>query len=102
VWASGELGRILGHWLFVPENRLLWGNTSFVLLIALIAYLTQATPRVKQVLLPIVAFLGIFLWEVRLIQEPSVTRQLIIGSMLIVLMVTRPQGFLGRARVEVL
>jgi branched-chain amino acid transport system permease protein len=102
VWASGELGRVLGHWLFVPENRLLWGNTAFVLLIALIAYMTQATPRVKQVLLPIVAFLGIFLWEVRLIQEPSVTRQLIIGSMLIVLMVTRPQGFLGRARVEVL
>jgi branched-chain amino acid transport system permease protein len=101
-WATGALGRILGHWLFVPDNRVLWGNTAFVLLIALIAYMTQAAPRVKQVLLPIVAFLGIFLWEVRLIQEPSVTRQLIIGSMLIVLMVTRPQGFLGKARVEVL
>ncbi len=101
-WATGVIGRFLSHWLFVPNNRLLWGNASFVLLIALIAYLTQASPTIKRILLPVAAFLGIFLWEVRLIQQPSTTRQLIIGTMLIVLMVTKPQGFLGKARVEVL
>jgi len=101
-WTTGVLGRFLSHWLFVPANRVLWGNLVFVLLIALVAYLTQASARMKTILLPVAAYLGIFLWEVRLIQEPSTTRQLIIGSMLIVLMVTKPQGFFGKARVEVL
>ena len=55
-----------------------------------------------MIALPIIGYLAIFLWEVRLIANPSVTRQLIIGALLIVLMIVRPQGFLGKARVEVL
>ena len=89
-------------WLFVPENQIFWGNISFVLLIAAIAYYTTASKKIKIIVLPIIGYLAIFLWEVRLIANPSVTRQLIIGALLIVLMIVRPQGFLGKARVEVL
>jgi hypothetical protein len=53
-------------------------------------------------LLPVIGYLGIFLWEVRLVTDVNTTRQLLIGAMLVVLMITRPQGFLGKARVEVL
>jgi len=38
---------------------------------------------------------------VRLATEASLTRQLVIGSTLVVLMIARPQGLFGRARVEV-
>ena len=34
-------------------------------------------------------------------QEPSVTRLLLIGAILIVLMNARPQGLLGTSRVEI-
>ena len=102
TWAIGPVSKIMKDWLFVPENQIFWGNISFVLLIAAIAYYTTASAKIKMVALPIIGYLAIFLWEVRLISNPSATRQLIIGALLIVLMIVRPQGFLGKARVEVL
>jgi len=42
-----------------------------------------------------------FVWENRLVVEPSVTRLLLIGALLIVLMNARPQGLLGTSRVEI-
>ena len=102
TWAIGPVSKIMKDWLFVPENQIFWGNISFVLLIAAIAYYTTASKKIKMIALPIIGYLAIFLWEVRLIANPSATRQLIIGSILIVLMIVRPQGFLGKARVEVL
>jgi ABC-type branched-subunit amino acid transport system permease subunit len=41
-------------------------------------------------------------WENRLVLEPSVTRILLLGTTLIVLMVARPEGLLGTKRVEIL
>ncbi|TSA54955.1 MAG: branched-chain amino acid ABC transporter permease [Actinobacteria bacterium] len=101
-WVVGPISRALSHWMYVPLDRVLWGNSVFVLLIVLIAYFTTTTPRIKIFLLPIIGYLGIFLWEVRLVTDVNTTRQLLIGAMLVVLMITRPQGFLGKARVEVL
>jgi ABC-type branched-subunit amino acid transport system permease subunit len=40
-------------------------------------------------------------WEARLAVEPSVTRQILVGAILIVMMNARPQGLLGTRRVEV-
>lgn len=102
TWAIGPVSKVLQHWLFMPANRLVWGNIAFVLLIALIANYSIAQERVKFYLLPVIAFIAIFVWEVRLVIEPNTTRQLIIGMMLVVLMIVRPQGFLGKTRVEVL
>jgi ABC-type branched-subunit amino acid transport system permease subunit len=36
-----------------------------------------------------------------LVPQPSVTRLIILGALLIVLMNARPQGLLGTARVEI-
>ena len=38
-----------------------------------------------------------FVWETRLVAEPSITRQIMIGAILIVMMNARPQGLLGDA-----
>jgi len=40
-------------------------------------------------------------WENRLDFEPSTTRLIILGALLIVLMNARPQGLLGTSRVEI-
>ena len=101
-WATGVTGGVLKHWLFVPADRIIWGNVAFILLLSLIAYFSIATSTVKKVLLPFITFGAVFLWEVRLVADVSTTRQLIIGVLLVVLMIIRPQGFLGKTRVEVL
>ena len=41
-----------------------------------------------------------FVWETRLIQEPSVTRMLILGILLVLTMNYRPQGLLGKRWVH--
>ena len=102
TWAIAPVSKVLQHWLFIPQNRLLWGNIGFVLLISLIAYYSIAKEKIKFYLLPLIAYVAIFVWEVRLVIEPNTTRQLIIGMLLVVLMIVRPQGFLGKTRVEVL
>ena len=43
-----------------------------------------------------------FVWETRLAQETSgPTRLLLLGAILVGLMIARPQGLLGRPRVEI-
>ena len=43
-----------------------------------------------------------FVWETRLVLEASgPTRLLLLGVILVVVMVARPQGILGRPRVEI-
>ena len=46
-------------------------------------------------------YLASFVWETRLVVQPSITRQIMIGAILIVMMNARPQGLLGQRRVEV-
>lgn len=101
-WAQGFVGHLLGRWLFVPVNRMLWGNIAFVLLVVAVALYSRMSGRAKLWLLPVLLWLAVFVWMVRLSAEASLTRQLVIGSSLVVLMIARPQGLFGRQRVEVL
>jgi hypothetical protein len=41
-------------------------------------------------------------WENRLAEQGSITRQLLVGAALVAIMASRPQGFFGIKRVEVL
>ena len=46
-------------------------------------------------------YLWVLVWENRLAFEPSITRQLLFGALLVVMMAVRPQGLLGTRRVEI-
>ena len=70
------------------------------MLICLLITLVQVSTRWRTILLPPTLCLASFVWETRLVVEPSVTRQLMIGAILIVMMNARPQGLLGQRRVE--
>jgi hypothetical protein len=71
-----------------------------VLLICLLIALVQAKGRWRTALLPPTIYLASLVWEARLVTNPSITRQILIGVILIVMMNARPQGLLGPRRVE--
>jgi ABC-type branched-subunit amino acid transport system permease subunit len=58
-------------------------------------------PVIRNLLLIPALYLGAFVWNTRLAAEPSVTRLILIGVILIVLMNVRPQGLVGARRVEI-
>ena len=97
---AGGIGSALRDWVVVPANPKIAGNWGFVILVCLLIALVQVDARTRTILLPPVLCLAAFVWEARLVTEPSITRQLMIGAILIVMMIARPQGLLGQRRVE--
>ena len=96
----GWIGTALQNWAIVPSDPRIPGNIGFVVLICLLIALVQAKGNWRTILLVPTIYLGAFVWETRLAAEPSITRQLMIGAILIVMMTARPQGLLGQRRVE--
>ena len=99
--SGGWIASALRYWVIVPANPQVPGNYGFVLLICLLVALVQVSARWRTILLVPVIYLASFVWETRLVVEPSITRQLMIGAILIVMMNARPQGLFGQRRVEV-
>ena len=99
--SGGRFSGLLESWMVVPgENQELIGNIAFVLLVAAVLTLTQLRGDARLVLLDPTLYLASFVWENRLINQPSVTRQLLFGAILVAMMTRRPHGLLGTPRVE--
>ncbi len=99
--SSGWIADAVRDWVIVPANATRWGNIGFVLLVILLIVLVQVHGRWRTILLVPTLYLAACVWEGRLVAEPSITRQILIGAILIVMMNARPQGLLGARRVEV-
>ncbi len=90
------------NWLAIPIEAKAVGNLAFGALILMILLVTRIKDmRVRFIALIPTLYLLSFVWETRLSQEPSITRLLFVGVLLIVLMIYRPNGLLGERRVEV-
>jgi ABC-type branched-subunit amino acid transport system permease subunit len=100
--SGGWVATALRDWVIVPANATVAGNWGFVLLVCLLIALVQTRGRWRMVLLVPTLYLAGCVWEARLVVDYPVTRQLLIGAILIVMMVGRPQGLLGARRVEAL
>jgi hypothetical protein len=87
--------------VLLPSDPTTIANAMFVVLVASVLVLSRLRGRVRLVVLVPVLYLAAFVWENRLVTEPSVTRNLMLGATLIALMTIRPQGLLGTARVEI-
>ena len=98
---TGRLGEALSHWLPIPPNPMTIGNYAFIALTASVLALTAVRPLWRNVMLPFVLYLAVYAWDARLAFEPSITRLIMIGVILIVLMNARPAGLLGQTRVEI-
>jgi len=98
--SGGWIATALRDWVIVPANPQVLGNFGFVLLVCLLIALVQVKGRWRTILLVPTIYLASFVWEARLVGEPSITRQLMIAAILIVMMNARPQGLFGMHRVE--
>jgi branched-chain amino acid transport system permease protein len=104
---GGRLGWLIRHWLALPDGTYETGtkvpfNIALVGLIALVLCLTLLEGWKRDVLLVPTIWLAGFVWETRLVLEVSgPTRLLLLGAILIIVMTARPQGLLGKPRVEV-
>lgn len=89
------------HWAIVPANPTLFGNIGFVALLCLVVALGQLKGHWRTVLMVPTLYLASCVWEARLVTVPAVTRYLLLGAILIVMMAWRPAGLLGSRRVEI-
>lgn len=104
---GGWLGWLIRQWLALPAGTYETGtrtpfNVALVALIALVLVLTLLKGWKRDLLMIPAIWLAGFVWETRLVLEGSgPTRLLLLGAILIVVMTARPQGLLGRPRVEI-
>jgi Branched-chain amino acid transport system / permease component len=99
--SGGWIADVVRDFVIVPTNATRWGNIGYVALIVLLIALVQTRGRTRTLLIAPTLVLASSVWEARLVAEPSITRQILIGAILIVMMNARPQGLLGSRRVEV-
>lgn len=99
--AGSFLNQWVQSWLIIPADFRTTGNVVIggAILALLLTLLVKAPWR--WAILGLAIYMFAFAWETRLATEPSVTRILVVGTTLIVLMITRPQGLLGKLRVTV-
>jgi ABC-type branched-subunit amino acid transport system permease subunit len=99
--SSGWIADLLRGWVIVPAHPGTFGKICFVALICLLVALVQVRGHVRTILLVPTLYLAAVVWESILVTQPSVTRQILLGAILIVMMNARPQGLFGARRVEV-
>ncbi len=98
---NGSIGRALAHWLPVTTDYRV-GNYGFIALVGLVLVLDErAADRLRRWLIAPTLVLASYDWDSRLAFEPSITRLIFVGVILIVLMNARPQGLMGASRVEI-
>ncbi len=93
---AGAIGQFLPH----SRNPMAAGNLAFAFTVVTLAAATQSRGWLRYVLLVPALYGLVFTWEVRLVAEPSVTRMLVLGAVLVLMMNYRPQGLFGQRWVQ--
>jgi hypothetical protein len=98
---GGVVADAVERWVLMPSNPLTIGNVLLVVLILAVLALTVLRGWWRLAAAVPTLYLAVFVWENRLVQEPSITSLLLLGALLVALMTARPQGLFGTARVEI-
>jgi ABC-type branched-subunit amino acid transport system permease subunit len=103
--AAPAAGFFLNQWvqslLVIPPDHVTTGNVAIGLATLALLVAVSLKGAGRWAVLSLAIYLLIFAWETRLATEPAITRVLAVGISLVILMVTRPQGLLGKLRVEI-
>jgi ABC-type branched-subunit amino acid transport system permease subunit len=99
--SSGWIGSAVSHWVIVPSSAASFGNVLFVVIIGCVIALLRLDGVRRLALVVVTVYVAACCWESRLVVNPAVTTQIMIGAILIVTMAARPNGLLGRRRVEI-
>ena len=98
---GGSLASALAHWVIVPTHLETYvAPVSYISLIAAVLVITLLHGALRYVLLVPTLYLAAFVWENVLVADAA-TRYILLGVILIVLMVVRPNGLFGERRVEI-
>ena len=107
---QARIDELIDGWVLLPTgvitpDGLPIGPTArlaYLGLVAAILALTLVRSTLwRSVGLVPVLYLAACVWENLLLAQPAVARFILIGAMLVALMAVRPQGLLGRQRVEI-
>jgi len=99
---AGDLGDLASDFVIVPEHLARWvPAVTYIGLVALVLLLTVLRGWLRIVVLVPTLYLATFVWENVMLAEPEPTRYIVLGVLLIVLMIARPNGILGERRVEI-
>ena len=90
--SSGWISDLVHNWVVVPSNPTRAGNIGYVLLLVLVIALVQVKGRWRDILMVPTLYLAACVWEGVLVAQPSITRQILLGVILIVMMNARPNG----------
>jgi branched-chain amino acid transport system permease protein len=105
-WVNGVHGGFAGaiaEWVVVPVQLAAWvPPVSYILLVAAALGLTLLRGWPRLVALVPTLYLAAFVWENLMLPNPGPTRYIVLGALLIVLMIARPNGLLGERRVEII
>ncbi|HEY1512412.1 MAG TPA: branched-chain amino acid ABC transporter permease [Gaiellaceae bacterium] len=106
-WVAGQPGaggfaRFVEHWVIAPEHPARWiAPVAYVGVIAIGLLCTVLRGILRDIVLVPTIYLGAFVWENVMLSKPEPARYIVLGVILIVLMVLRPNGLLGERRVEI-
>jgi ABC-type branched-subunit amino acid transport system permease subunit len=100
--SSGWIGSAVRDYVIVPANPATYGNVLYVVLICALILLMRLHGTRRLIAVVPTVYIAACCWESRLIVNPAITTQIMIGAILIVTMAARPQGLLGTRRVETL
>jgi branched-chain amino acid transport system permease protein len=100
--ADWAFSSVIDSWMVLPGDPRAAGNWGFVALVGMVLWLSQSGRRTRLLALPVLVYLAAFVWENRLVVDPSITRLLMVGAILIIVMSVRPAGLFGAKRIEVM
>jgi branched-chain amino acid transport system permease protein len=105
-WVAGEhaggFAGVVNHWVVAPEHLARWiPPVSYVGVIVAALVVTLLRGRLRLVALVPTLYLAAFVWENVMLSKPEPARYIVLGLILIVLMILRPNGLLGERRVEI-
>jgi hypothetical protein len=100
---GGSLGDGLAHWVIVPVHLAGWiPSVTYIGLIAAILFSTLLRGWIRLAVLAPTLYLAAFVWENVMLASPDATRYIVLGAILVVLMIARPNGLFGERRVEII
>jgi branched-chain amino acid transport system permease protein len=97
------LNGIVQSWLVIPANYVTAGNvvTAAAILLLLGTILLRSHQLWHNFFAGVSLYAFAFAWETTLAANPAATRLLVVGLTLVIVMIVRPQGLLGKAEVKV-
>ena len=98
---AGSLASTIERWVVIPAHPGRWPEYAYVGLVLSILVLTRLHGWWRTLALAPTLYLAAFVWENILVDQPSVTRLILFGALLVALMIVRPQGLMGTSRVEI-